>query len=536
MGQWLADNFMDMVAGVVNSIIGAVNNVLGLIGIQLPTMQLRAKVETAPVSVGVNHDAIRRAESVVAEAAKENVKIMDEANAAILKSAYDSAEERIAAEKGVTKGKSNEAKERERIAKAEAKEEERLAKELAREKERIAKENADAINRLGADLTKALKEQYGEQKSAYLQAINDEVDAVRSASYEKMLIYDAEFSEKMKLIDEEERYRLSAIQAEIDAIDAKTKAEDAAKRQRDYEEKLAELKKKFSSATTNKEREDIQKEVNRLVESRQREITLEQRNTQKALLRQQLEEEKQVMKEARDALQQSKLDELDIQKDAIKKYFDELMSSENLKTDALKLMLSGQQDEILTLLDSYNPGWRDAGKSFAEMLGAGISDGRAGIDRSLTETLNLINGANITFSQSTGSNPQVAAASITFAGLEQNKIDTELKTVLNAISDMLTDVLDSIRSLTADIRVLWQNVKTQIEDYASFSLGMAKLTNAIENVKFAAAGDVQGGLGALTNYFYFDNITVRSYSDMQAIADFTFRKIQQALNNRGVRI
>ena len=55
------------------------------------------------------------------------------------------------------------------------------------------------------------------------------------------------------------------------------------------------------------------------------------------------------------------------------------MSSESLKADALKLMLSGQQDEILALLDSYNPGWRNAGKTFADMLGAGIADGMVNI-------------------------------------------------------------------------------------------------------------------------------------------------------------
>jgi len=176
-------------------------------------------------------------------------------------------------------------------------------------------------------------------------------------------------------------------------------------------------------------------------------------------LKQQLADEKQRMKEAKDALQHPKLEELDIQKDALKKQFDELTSAENLKAEALKLMMSGQQDDLLALLDSYAPGWRDAGKSFAEMLSLGISDGREKIEKSLSDTLNLLKGTGVASPQ-TAQAPAQSAYDIKPYGAQidsqTEKLETDIRLFLSDIKLALADINQAVKQGAKEIYAQFQ--------------------------------------------------------------------------------
>ena len=92
-------------------------------------------------------------------------------------------------------------------------------------------------------------------------------------------------------------------------------------------------------------------------------------------------------------------------------------------------------------------------------------------------------------------------------------------------------------SLFSSITELCQIIREQVTEFARLILGIDNLTLALQGLNIGLPAEAgAGGVPAMVNHFYFDNITVRRQSDMEQIAEFTLRKLQIALNNRGVRV
>ena len=53
------------------------------------------------------------------------------------------------------------------------------------------------------------------------------------------------------------------------------------------------------------------------------------------------------------------------------------------------MIIEGNQDEIVALLEEYNPKWQDAGQSFADSLLEGLNSEKQTIADTIEETLNI---------------------------------------------------------------------------------------------------------------------------------------------------
>lgn len=122
--------------------------------------------------------------------------------------------------------------------------------------------NKDMLNRIGDALVDSLRKRYGDMEREQLKALDREIENTRKASEEKMKIYDQEYIEKLKLIDEEAYRQIKALEDEIEAIDKLTEEEEKTIRQREHQERVAELRKRLMTAETQEERLKIQKEIN----------------------------------------------------------------------------------------------------------------------------------------------------------------------------------------------------------------------------------------------------------------------------------
>jgi hypothetical protein len=107
-------------------------------------------------------------------------------------------------------------------------------------------------------------------------------------------------------------------------------------------------------------------------------------------LRRQADDEQAAMKAARESLIDAKNDELEIRKNAINAQFEQLMSAEAIQAQALKIMIEGQQNEIVALLESYYPQWKNAGVTFANLLAEGITTGGSAAELALANALGAI--------------------------------------------------------------------------------------------------------------------------------------------------
>jgi hypothetical protein len=464
MGQWLVDGLWNLIAGAINTIIRGVNSVLGLIGIRIPELPIRTRAEDPQLpNVSGVEDVLVQTENAVAHAAAEAMdvvnraanetsRVVTSANDELLRSARAAAGGRMEAEQSVTRGTSDESRERERIARDEA-----------RELERIARENANDINRLGDDLTRAIRNQHEDRRRYALQAIDDEMAALRSANWEKMSMFDEEFAMRMMFLGEEEQARLGVLQAEIDAINERTRAEDAARREQEFQTRLAELQARHRAATTTEEAARIQQEVNRLVDRRQQEITRDQRNQRISDLRQQMDVEREHINEMRQTLESAKWEQLQAEREAQEEHFNELMNSQNLQMQALQTMLSESQEDMLALLDSYNPGWRTAGMTFSEMLSQGIADGQRDVEQELMNTLALLNNFQPTLNAPQivggGQLPDNVQGNMTSAvgATHDARFADDMRSVLTNIHDTINAVTQAVQQVARDTFAAFNN-------------------------------------------------------------------------------
>ncbi|AEI39790.1 phage tail tape measure protein [Paenibacillus mucilaginosus] len=263
--------------------------------------------------------------------------------------------------------------------------------------------NIGMLNKLGEAIVGALRKQYEEMESIQTAALDKQLENEKKASDERQKVYDKEYAEKLKLIDEETYNKVKAVQDQIDSIDSQTSNEEKALKAQEQQTRLAELQKKIAAAETADERARLQEELSSTIAKYEREQLLEQRNNQKEALKKQIEglkeastEQKELLKADLDSkkeqekLRASQVEEsLKSERDAVKKHFDELTTQESLQLEARKLVIDKNNQEIVDLLQKYNPSWQNAGQSFADSLVNGLNSEKQSIADAVGKTIDL---------------------------------------------------------------------------------------------------------------------------------------------------
>lgn len=259
--------------------------------------------------------------------------------------------------------------------------------------------NRDMLNRVGEVLIDSLRKRYEEMERDQVNALDREVENARKASDEKIAIYDREYAEKLKVIDEEAYRQIKALEDEIRSIDDLTDKEEKAIRDREHNERVSELEKQLMAAETAEERLRIQKDLDNTLANYERTLLLEKRRDQKDALREEIQairdaanDKKEELKEELEAKKQAEKDLLDVtikslesEKEAVIEHYKDLTSKEALEAEARKLIVEKNNDEIITLLKTYNPKWQDAGQSFADSLIDGLNSEKQPMEQAITD-------------------------------------------------------------------------------------------------------------------------------------------------------
>lgn len=317
-------------------------------------------------------------------------------------------------------------------------------KEMVDKMKETVDQSASSLNKLGDAISDSLKKQYDEMEKSQTDALDNRIesekntsdeiiktyeqeqsdkekaldkqlDVEKKASDDRLKVYDREYTEKLKLIDKESYDQIKAIQDQIDGIDNQTDAEEKALKEQEHASKLAELQKQLLAAETAEEREKVQQELNRTIADYDRRQLIEQRNTIKDGLKDQIEVIEDLASEKKDALKQELEDRKEAEKDqlqaiqdglkdqrdsieehydglkesekerligfqttledekkAVKEHYAGLTTSEALQAESRKLIVEKSNDEIIRLLETYNPKWQDAGQSFADSFSKGL--------------------------------------------------------------------------------------------------------------------------------------------------------------------
>lgn len=304
------------------------------------------------------------------------------------------------------------------------------------------------LNKLGDALIKALKKQYEEQEAAQVSALetrrDNETDALKEslktlktnydrqvkalkdkAKQEIQVLTDAQKS-KLAIIDAETLDQVNALQRQIDAINNLTDQEEKQLEEQEYNTRIAELQKEIATADSAEERLKAQTKLNEEISKRQRELLLEERKNQIESLKTQIETIKDNADLRKDEIekqteaeitaietrldnelagyessyeaQQAALDErlqavqsfYESEIQATKDKFEKLMTEEALFEEARQMVIKDNQDEILKLLNTYNPKWQDAGQSFGNSLLEGLNSTKATIQQTIKDMLGML--------------------------------------------------------------------------------------------------------------------------------------------------
>ena len=111
----------------------------------------------------------------------------------------------------------------------------------------------------------------------------------------------------------------------------------------------------------------------------------------------------------------AEIDEINKQKQAVSDKYASLAEEENLRQEALRLVMSNNLDQMAQLIASYGDKWQDAGAQLAEALTNGVLANSAGIIGTLNTLGKQHSKATLTFQlRSVGSNlPAGSAGGVT---------------------------------------------------------------------------------------------------------------------------
>ena len=259
-------------------------------------------------------------------------------------------------------------------------------------------------DRLGDAVISALKSKYKEEERLQIDSLKVKTDNLREETAKRLEIYDKEFQAKLKVLNVETTEEMKALQDKIDAINTKTKEEEKELKDQEYNNKISLKEKEILEANSNEERLKLQAELNSMKAERERQLLLEQREMQINALREEMdrvktqgEEKRKKLDEEYKAKVNNEKDKLDSsikyyenEMEATKTHYATLLQEENLQAEARRIILDENNQELIELLDSYNPYWQNAGQSFGESLLTGLNSMKASIQAEVADILSLI--------------------------------------------------------------------------------------------------------------------------------------------------
>lgn len=279
----------------------------------------------------------------------------------------------------------------------------KATEKMAEEIENNISVNTDKFQRFCDGVVNAIKARYEKEEDIQLKSLEKQLTEEENASDERLAIYEKEYNEKVKLFEQETDEKTTALQAQIDAIEAEQEAEDKAKETREYNEKIAGLKEKLALAETEEEKEEIRKDIASAKLDREEKLKKEERQRQKEELKEQINKvkeeastQKEALKESYELQKEEEKKSIELtkennkaQQEEVKNHYAELLSQDNLNAEARKLIQSENQEEILALLESYNPKWQDSGQSLADSLLNGLNSEKQSIQDAISEAVTL---------------------------------------------------------------------------------------------------------------------------------------------------
>ena len=213
----------------------------------------------------------------------------------------------------------------------------------------------------------AAREALREQEIEQLDKLNDGIIDALEARYE------AQREAEQKRIDESitawEKWAddtCASIQAQIDALDEKAKAEDREAQAAEKTRKIENLEQQMAYETDEYNLRQLQKQLDKAIEDWEK--------TQKDWA---LSDQKDALQAQMDAVQEqadSEIERLEGESERIDAYYDGLTDAASLAAEAQRMLMESSQQDILELMSEFAPNYEATGKTLGERFYDGFKD------------------------------------------------------------------------------------------------------------------------------------------------------------------
>lgn len=295
--------------------------------------------------------------------------------------------------------------------------------------EAVRKAQIDSINDLSKGIQDALKAKYQAEKQAAEDSIRDAQDANEQWKNDQLdaikTVYNARVDAAQKAADAEiERIntvynaQIDAIQKQLDALDKAETARSRSELDAADQKKIKQLQDKIDYEHDDYNKQQLQKELNKVIADmnerhRQEQLqdTKDALKTEQQELKDKLAEETQAIKDQLAAKKELMAAEYQAQQDNInaiyaaqkasldqqladtQAHYAKLLEAKNLQAEAEKMIIDKQQKDILVLLNSYGDSYNLAGQTLGEQLVAGFKPQVDEISAMIANVVAQINAA-----------------------------------------------------------------------------------------------------------------------------------------------
>lgn len=202
----------------------------------------------------------------------------------------------------------------------------------------LREEEAEKIDNYYDAILEALEERYEEQREAEQQRIEESIEAWERWSDETT----------------------AAIQAQIDALEEKEEAEERAEDEAEKLRRVQQLEASLPYERDEYNRQQILKQIEDAKADLQALYDEWAREDEKKALEDQME----AIRDQADA----EIEKLEQESERIDSVYDKLTDGASLAAEAQKMLMDGNQKEILELISSYAPDYESTGKTLGEKL------------------------------------------------------------------------------------------------------------------------------------------------------------------------
>ncbi|NFO46526.1 hypothetical protein FDB40_06275 [Clostridium botulinum] len=382
-----------------------------------------------------------------------------------------------------------------------------LAKENAKQQLAIAKEKYSKLEDFSKALTDAIKEQLTKQKKVTINSIESEIDALET-----------KYDKESDLIDSNTDKKKESIQNKIDALDQETEAENRLKEVQESNNNIAILQAKLNNTASEADKKALALKIKNSQAALEQKRKEWNREDEKASLKEEQDEIEKRAKKKKDRLKAEYEDEkenLKKKKKAAEEYYEKLLETDAINAQARYLMLQGSNDQLVQLLQSYNPYWQDAGQSLADSLINGLNSRKQDMASAVANLTSLRNGSLDGYSSGTSFNPKSGLYNV-----DENKFELSTGNAPVAYVSKGAGILNHMQSLGA----IKEEVKAQVGTFANKlrsavmadQYRMGQLAMATTNNSYG--GNVDNSTSYGGHLLNVEHMEIRNESDIPKLA------------------